>query len=317
MYRIFLTLAFAGALSACSGSPGGGDGDNPLEDGTVCERDNPLEDCQDASDEDPDTDGDSQYGTGMNAELTMNNITYDESSDEVVLNNLPFDGDDNVYARNAGVDLGNGYGAYENAEGNEDYYAVFRRTDYSQVAAAGTNGYIGFGFGGVGAQRLSGAGSLPETEEAYLFTGEYAAVRTYLDPGSGSEIMYVTGDSQLRVDIEDFDNIGAVEGLVVNRRFFDDAGVELTELAGSDYISMATSEIDFDNWTINSSDAVAVQNGQPGPSGNWSGLFTGPNGEEVAGIVVLEGSGAYAVDETTGEYINADTRETGAFIAER
>jgi hypothetical protein len=46
-------------------------------------------------------------------------------------------------------------------------------------------------------------------------------------------------------------------------------------------------------------------------------LFAGPNGEEVAGIVVVSGTGPIGIDPATGDLIEVQVRETGGFIATR
>lgn len=319
IYRNFLALTAVGVLAACTGgSPitsadavGIGTGTQPL----TLEAEQVEETTEAAG-------SPNIYGSEINSELTLNDLDYDPATDELVLNNLPFDGD-NIYARNAAVSasVGSAFGVYENVGGNSNYYAVFRRagSGYSQVGTVGTDRYLSFGFGGVAAQRLDGSGALPAANTQYLFTGEYAAVRTIIDPTTGSQVQYVAGTAQIDVDIADFDTTGAVEGVIVNRRFFDNNGVQLTALDTADFISLATGEINFDNWTIASSTATAVSltTGQSGASGTWQGLFAGPNGEEVAGIVVVSGSGPVGIDPATGDFIEVQVRETGGFIATR
>ena len=167
------------------------------------------------------------------------------------------------------------------------------------------------------AQRLDGSGSLPNANQAYLFTGEYAAVRSVNDPTSGTIVQYVAGTIEIDVDIQDFDTSGAVEGVIVDRRFFDENGVRIASLDNADFVSLATADIDFTDWTIMSSQATSIVQGESEASGTWEALFTGPNGEEVAGIVVMEGEGPVGIDPATGEYILMDVRETGGFIATR
>lgn len=321
MYRNFIALALAGVLAACTGGnpndagndEGVGTGDQPL----IVETD--TETVGDTTTEDAGTD---KFGADINADLTMNNVDFDEDTGEIILNNMPFDGEGNRYARAAAASdalgaAGSTFDAYANVGGGNSYFAVFRRTANSQVTAVGTNSYVSFGFGGVAAQRLDGDGSLPNSNDAYVFTGEYAAVRTIIDDTTGSQIQYVAGTVRIDVDIEDFDDIGAVQGIVSNRQFFDENGIEITDIAGADFISLATSQINFDNWTINSSTASVIRDNTATATGNWEGLFTGPNGEEVAGIVFTEGTGPVGIDPDTGEYIEVQVRESGGFIAER
>ncbi len=334
MYRIFAALALTGVLSACDGNTlsSGDDDDAGIGIGAQPLIDEP-EPADDGSDPDADPDPDNLYASeldGTDDQLTVNAMSFDPATGEVVFNNLPFDSNvqvagENVYTRDATVSAAlaaTGFDGYRNASGpraNSQYFAVFRRSPsgYSQVGAVGSDRYIGFGFGGAAAQRLEGSGALPETNDSYVFTGEYAAVRTVVDETTGTRMEYVAGTSIIEVDIQDFDVSGAVEGLIVNRSFFDANGVAIPELTNADYITMKTAEINFDNWTITSSDASTVLEGEEQQTGNWGGLFAGPNGEEVTGIVVVEGDGPVGIDPESGEYILQEIRETGAFVATR
>ncbi|WP_425099633.1 hypothetical protein [Tropicibacter sp. S64] len=328
MKRFFVALALVGALGACDGGNPASESDDSAGVGTGAQPliDEPMP--TNVPTEPGGSTGPDVYGTDANADLTMNDVDFDPQTGQLVLNNLPFDGGDNRYARDtaASTALGNAgspFSAYRNVQGSNRYYAVFRRSasGYSQVTAVGNDNYVTFGFGGASAQRLSGDGSLPNANQNYVFNGEYAAVRTIIDPDTGSEIQYVIGDVRIDVDIEDFDDLGAVEGIIANRQFFDKAGVPINDLNGSDeFISLATAQIDFSNWTIQSSTAGVYGGNNTngvGATGTWQGLFTGPNGEEVAGIVVVEGTGPIGIDPNTGDYIQVDVREVGAFVATR
>ncbi len=378
MYRIFAALALTGALAACepvgsssttsvttstdastgvvttttttTTTPDSASGENPLiAEGTtgIGDCDQPLatetQACTTTTTEitttASETGGDTLYANEASDDLTVNDIAYDATTGEVVFNNVPFDGDDNVYTRNAAVTTavqgasGTTFDIVNNTAGFSNYYAVFRRSpnEYSQVGAMGTDRYISYGFGGAGVERLNGDGSLPAANESYVFNGEYAAVRTIQDD-AGNSIQYVAGTSRIEVDIEDFDNIGAVEGIIANRRFFDANGVEITSIAGVDYIALATAEINFDDWTITSTEAaLVIPNSAPDPNGGtlnapstqsqtgtWDGLFAGPNGEEISGFVFVEGTGPIGIDVGTGTVLTEETiRETGVFTATR
>ncbi|MGC1494407.1 MAG: hypothetical protein WA790_01270 [Sulfitobacter sp.] len=243
-------------------------------------------------DDDADTNAGSRYLIDNNSALTLNNIAYDPGSDTLTINNIPFDDPNNAYERITTEKFSNGFDAYQSAPAagsNElQYFAVFRRSDSgnSQVAAAGTDEYIGFGFGGAGAQRLGAAPNLPASG-IYSYNGEYAAVRTTL-ANPNNVIQYVTGDVRLNADFDDFDEVGAVGGTITNRLLYDTTGAPIGTLDG--FISLANATIDRTNGTINSSTAVEVINGQQN-SGNWSGVFAGPGGNEIAGILFVEGNG--------------------------
>ncbi len=336
MYRTIVALALASALAACdpaslssSGDSGIGTGAQPL----IAEPE--AVDGGGTVDPDADPDPDNLYTSELDDasdELTVNEMTFDPDTGELVFNDLPFDSDkgvggENVYTRDAGVSAalaGSGFDAYRNAAGpraTQQFFAVFRRsaTGFSEVGAVGSDRYLSFGFGGAAAQRLDGKGALPDTNDSYVFTGEYAAVRTVVDDDlNDTRIEYVSGVSLIDVDIQDFDVSGAVEGLIVSREFFDANGVNIADLSRADFLSLATAEINFDTWTISSSDASAVRSdGEVTQTGSWSGLFAGPNGEEVVGIVVVEGQGPVGIDPATGDFITQDVREVGGFIATR
>jgi hypothetical protein len=335
MYRIFAALALTGVLAACDGSTLTGSGSSGIGTGAQPLIAEPAPTDGGTTPDPADPDPDNLYASELanaSADLTVDAMRYDPASDELVFNNLPFDSNkviagENTYTRDGAVSAalggtGSGFDGYRNAAGPRvasQYFAVFRRSasGNSQVGAVGTDRYLAFGFGGAAAQRLNGSGALPAANDSYIFAGEYAAVRTVVDETTGTRMEYVAGTSIIEVDIQDFDVTGAVEGLIVNRRFFDANGVALPDLTGADFITMKTAEINFDTWTITSSDASTVLAGEEQQTGSWSGLFAGPNGEEVAGIVVVEGEGPVGIDPATGEYILQQVRETGGFIATR
>lgn len=286
MKRLYVGLGLGLSVAACGGTP-------PFN-----------------AEPDADPSASSVYLTGDNNFLTLNNISYDPTSDTLNLNNIPFDDPDNNYERITTEAFANGFDAYDSAPAagsNElQYFAVFRRSDSgeSQVAAAGTDRYIDFGFGGAGAQRLGARPTLPSSG-IYSYNGEYAAVRT-TRPGNPTatnpdRTEFVTGDVQLAADFGDFDNVGAVGGTVTNRVLYDTTGAPIGNLDG--FISLANGEIDFTNSVINGSTAVEIDGsgGQVG-TGQWRGVFAGPDGSEIAGVLFIEGS---------------EVREVGGLVATR
>ncbi len=290
-------------LAACDGNPIGAGNGGGGDDGG-----------------DPDTAVGSIYGDALEVEeLTANSVAYDETRDELVINNIPFDGISADNGQAAYVRTGtlpNGFGRYESVEtgetGRRQYYAVFRRSasGFAQAAAVGTDSYVDFGFGGVTAQRTNASIRLPGGGE-YVYTGEYAAVVTYdkTQPGSPGGIQYITGDVEMDVDIRDFDETGAVEGIIFNRTLYAQDGTEIGPL--DNFISLATGEIDPEARSVLSSTATAFTfgGGTQVSTGNWAAVFAGPDGEEIAGIVVLEG----AISTAPG---SGTTRETGVFLTQ-
>lgn len=291
MKRTAAICALALGVAACGGNPFDGD---------------------DETETDPDTREGSVF-LDQDDRLVVNNIEYDEDRDVLIVNNIPFDDADNEYVRIENDQFTNGFAAYqsepERGSAELQYFAIFRRSDSgnSQVAAATSAEYIGFGFGGGGAQRLGKDPSLPSSG-LYTYNGEYGAVRTVLNGvGNGDRVEYVTGDVEMAADFGDFDEVGAVNGIVNNRNLYDDNGALIGAIAGG--ISLANGEIDFETGTIDSSTAVLVDGaGNVTGSGNWQGVFAGPNGEEIAGILFVDGT-----HEVTGE----DVREIGGIIATR
>lgn len=256
----------------------------------------------------------------LNEDLTATTVQYldngtaTETDDQLVINNLPFDNSDVTGGGyNFKTTLPNGFQVYESpllGRPNErQYFAVFQRSANAQVTSVGTNDYVDFGFGGVVAERLAD-GALPAARsESYVFTGQYAGLRIFRADAS-SAFTAVTGDATLFVDILDFDDVGAVEGLITNRRLYSVEGVFLGDL--SDAVSLATGEIDPSNATILPSEAASIENGEALASGQWSGLFAGGEGQEIAGIIVIEGDAT--ATEAAGLGSGTQVRENGAFI---
>ena len=303
MIRTLFPVAALSLLMAC------GDGNPFFDDG--------LTDGE-AGGSGADSSASNLYATELNADLTMNALSYnanapgDPSDDTLTVNNLPFDNSDATgggYTRNLSAALGGGFELYESnatgAPGERRYFAVFKRSSISQVAAVGTGDYVGFGFGGATAQPLGSIGIPDERPALYEFTGDYAAVRVTTLDGSVNDVEFITGDTTLFVDIADFDVNGAVEGLILNRVLYDSSGTQIGTL--NDSISLATAEIDFSNGTIGSSTARGLEGLTELTTGNWQGIFAGPNGEEIAGMVVVEGTVASGADDD-------EVRETGVFI---
>ena len=253
----------------------------------------------------------SAYLTEENENLTANNISYDPETDELTINNIPFDDPNNTYVNIPSANFTTGFRAYQSDPepgSNEfQYFAVFRRSDsgLSQVAATQSNEYIQFGFGGAGAQRIQGNTNLPETG-IYSYTGDYAAVRVVRSQDENDvaveELYLVKGGMEMTADFGDFDaedNVrGAVGGVVRNRTIYTRSGELIGDLDG--IISFANSDISLEDGTIAPNDAVELQGGvqtlndgyQGGEvtaTGRWNGVFAGPGGEEIAGIVFVQG----------------------------
>jgi hypothetical protein len=242
----------------------------------------------------------------------MNSMAYDATNDQLIVNNIPFDGatagnGEAVYARQGGLGA-TGFGRYENVAGELNYFAVFRRSDSGAVegGAFQTGDYVTPGPGGA-AVRRNGSVNLPSSGE-YTFTGEYAAVRSFNASSTAPvDVQYVTGHSRLAIDFGDYDGVGAVIGTITGRELYDSDGTLIGPM--DDYVTFAAGEIDRENGKINGGTVSNRDASSELGSGSWSAVIGGPNGTEVAGIIVFEGEGARA---------NGDTmRETGILIATR
>ncbi len=262
-----------------------------------------------------DTSAGAVYGKDMNSQLTMNSMVYDADSNQIVVNNLPFDGatapnGQAIYTQTGSLP-GSPFNRYENVAGADSYYAVFRRSDSGAVEAGAfaTTSYVDFGYGGAAAKRNTAGVTLPGSGE-YTFTGDYAAVRVF-DAASGINApQYVTGTTRIDVDFGDFDTVGAIIGTVANREVFDVNGTSLGVM--DDYVALSLGTGDPTTGRIDGGGASLREIAGAGliATGDWSGVFGGTNGTEIAGIVVLEG----AVDDVGG---TGNMRETGVLIAVR
>lgn len=250
---------------------------------------------------DEDDDDEEEVTSGATATsvhtLEVNKMEYDADRDELVINNLPFDGPDGVYERvQARIEV-DGFGVYRSLvtdeTGQRQYFAVFRQTDNGAAGVVATPDYAGFGFGGTTTTRNNSNTTVPVTGE-YVYRGLYGGARTYSDRGG---IELVEGDVLIEVDIEDFDDTGAVEGRVTNRTAYGIDGVPLQPLPT---IVFATTSIDAETGVI-AEGTAATRNtdGTTRDSGTYQGLFVGPNGEEIVGTVNISGSfTSYRIVET-------------------
>jgi len=166
---------------------------------------------------DPNTSVNSMFAYDREAGLTMNSVEYDREKNDLVINNLPFDGPAGRYdfmARIGGVKV---FESRQTATtGQVKHYAVFVESEHIEAAAAAGANWIEYGYGGANINR-DRSFSLPRSGE-YVYIGEYAAVRTFDDRG-GLEL--VSGDVRIILDVNDFDPVdgiqGALTGTVYNR----------------------------------------------------------------------------------------------------
>lgn len=288
MYKKIVLLS-AFALSACSGDNGtfGGVG----------------------SDED---DGASTAPSNVEIyvgdEDDMNNLVYDADNDELIINNLPFDGVDGRYVNVGTTALANFqvYASQSSGEtGQLQYYAVYGEGDYGHAGAAGTDAYRQYGHGGAVIARNSANVDLPVGRGELQYTGSYAGLRVTDDEvGVGSSITLSDGDVTINVDLLDFDVTGAVSGLIDNRSQYTTDGTFIGSLEA--IVLNETATISSDGIIEGTANTYAgVDTLQ---SGEYKAVFAGPNGEEIIGTVRITGE----VDDADADA--GTVQETGVFI---
>jgi hypothetical protein len=291
MYK-YLFLSSVLALSACGGSaPFGG------SDGTDVGTDTPAGSSTD--------DNERYFGDDDD----MNNLVYDSDADELIINNLPFDGVDGRYV-NTGMTILADFDIYASQsageEGHAQYYAVYAQSANGHVGAAGTTHYTGFGHGGAVISRTSSDVTLPVARGELLYTGSYAGIRVPADDGTASGIRFSDGDVELYVDLLDFDVTGAVHGGISNRQEYTEAGALIGTLDG---ISLNETVAITDDGLITGTTSVY---GGADPSvyqtGTYNAIFAGENGEQILGTLVMTGD----IDPDDSDA--GTVQETGVFI---
>ena len=276
-----LALIAAGVLAGC-----GGDGTNPFDDPVEVESPDTTE-SEDVDVNDPNVTSDSKFVFDVEQKLTMNSVEYDETNDELVINNLPFDGPDGRYDR---IGTSNGVAIYASRQtpttGVVQHYAVFvRAADLEGVAASGRD-WGDFGFGGANVNR--GEFALPPDGE-YVYVGEYGAVRNRND---GASLELVTGDATLLLDTLDLDPAsgqqGTVAGTITNRQRTD-------TLTGGSRINLPdlhleTVVYDSVDGTFDEGEATTFdEDGHQRDSGTYGGIIGGATGDQMGVHVVIEG----------------------------
>lgn len=283
-----LILGGALMLAGCSGNPlnnvgGGGGGGGTAPDGGV----------------------NTCTSTNTICEGEVNRFTYDASTDTIQINNLPFDLG-GTYQRVPALDQ-NGFMAFRNIDGAEVYYALYRQsaTGLSETGVVGTGNYQKFGYGG-SMMRATPVTGLPANGEA-TYQGNYAGIRVYDGTGgtSGGGLGFVTGTAFLRVDFDDFDDGGAVDAAITGRTAYDGNGAPLGALPG-----LGATTTSMSGSTIKQTNITEVI---PGTSdvmtGTLRAMFSGPEGKEITGIVILEGPDALGSGD--------NVQERGGFLLDR
>ncbi|MDA7427390.1 hypothetical protein PGB28_02885 [Primorskyibacter aestuariivivens] len=266
---------------------------------------------------------------------------YNPTDDTFSVDNLPFDGD-NVYQRMdlTGTALENSLGpmtpfrVYENENFVNDpvnglVATQFQHKAIHAVSASGqsefaivrTGAYADYGFGGFMYTR-HGRVTLPASGFA-RYTGGYAGLRDF----NGTDgIEFVTGTADLTIDFNDFNDGYAVDGQIYNRRIFDANGNDITASVvsaleseyGVPFGQLPVIQFDISNALdengemlgsvasrfVNSEGVVATLE-----SGDFYGIVSGDNADEVVGIIVVTSEDPRGIGVTV--------RETGGFIVTR
>ena len=306
---IFLLPFF---LAACGG------GSNPFEpdeDVTVESGD----DSETLDTADPTT-VNSLFAFAPEAGLTLNDVEYDAENDELVVNNLPFDGPEGRYdlLRQNGAT-----GIFQSRRtattGQIDHYAVFIPGDDVRAAAA-LGDWGDFGYGGANVKRDSY--ELPSGVGEYVYRGTYAGLRNK-DDRTGIEL--VNGDARLLLDVLDLDPDGNIQGSIIG----EVTGRTRTTTGGAaraDLPPIVLKRVSFDNQTGTFTGGTAVtrspRDGSDFDTGEYQGFIGGPNGNEMAASVVIEGPGEIQevfyeeLTWTNTEEVEIEVEGTGLTITE-
>lgn len=298
MKRFAAVLASLSFLSACSG-----DGTNPF--------DPPAQAVTDASTVN------SKYLFDRDENLTVNSVTYDQAANELLINNLPFDGPSQRYEHSR---LQNGVDVYRSIQtpttGQVRSYAVFMKNTNAQVTAAAGQTWAGFGYAGANLKRSAFA--LPGGAGEYVYLGTYGALRNR-DDGPNLEI--VTGEVRLTLDILDLDNTssssetdatieGAITGAIRNRLRTRPDGTAID--AQLPDISLVLVQYDPATGSFDEGEVRTYFDTDERDTGTWEGLIAGPQGESLAGYLVMTGTAEIQnVSYEVIDWTNPGTGETG------
>ncbi|SHI59393.1 hypothetical protein SAMN05444417_1151 [Wenxinia saemankumensis] len=242
---------------------------------------------------DPNTTVSNRFLFDLDRNLTMNAVDYDAANDELVINNLPFDGPAGRYDRIGGLptdgttDIAGLYASRETpTTGQVQSYAVFLRSDELEATAANGAEWIGFGYGGANLNRERFG--LPDGGE-YVYVGVYSGMRSFDDRG-GLEL--VTGETRLLLDILDLDPSGTIQGSILAN--IEGRSTSPVSGTGPAYAlpDVVMSRIDFTTETgAFEGGAVSTFNaeGDEIGSGEYEGLIAGTNGDEIGAFLSMEG----------------------------
>ncbi|MGH1452077.1 MAG: hypothetical protein ACRBBV_02810 [Paracoccaceae bacterium] len=283
MKRAVFAVMVTGALSAC-----GGDGTNPFDDPVEVTEPTTGE-TEEVSTLDPNVREDSRFLFDPENKLTMNAVSYDATANELVINNLPFDGPDQRYTAYGSRNGADFYASQKTqTTGQIQHYAVYVASGDMQAFAAAGAEWNDFGFGGANVRRNDFA--LPGGVGEYVYLGTYAGVRTYSDRGG---LDLVTGDTRLLLDILDFDPDGGVQGAITGRvtnRVRTRPGGPAV-LANLPTLYLQTVTFNSDDGTFEGGIATTYDfDGVVREDGTYDGMIGGAAGENLGVASVIEGT---------------------------
>jgi len=242
--------------------------------------------------------GGTNNGTGATAKLLVGDyaasrIAYDSGTDQLIVESLPFDDDvfEGRYDRVAAFDVA-GYKAYRSTNGLDNYIAYYGTSSTGNTSSAivAQDGYADHGHAGAGYARTT-AVNLPSTNQKTFYTGSYVGLRTVDNNTPFLDI--ISADLDMEADFSD----NKVRGFIRSRVYKQNqSGTGV----GSN-MALTEGTIDRTQATVSGGGVSGTVDGVD-VDGNWVALFGGPNGKEIAGVVVI----------THGDY-----RETGSIVAEQ
>ncbi len=241
---------------------------------------------------DPNVDVNNKFLYDIDKGMTMNSVEYDADNNELIINNLPFDGPSGRYDHERNLrsgaittDLYNNLDRRTATEAQVSHYAVFVRSEHVDAVAAMGN-WGNFGYGGANLNR-SGF-SLPNDGE-YVYVGAYAGVRSFNDRG-GIEI--VTGEARVLLDVLDFDPFEGIQGAIVGT--ISDRQVTTPDGAprvGLPVVFLEVTQFNTEDGTFVPGNATTYfPDGSPRDSGSYDGYLAGESSPEMAGHILIEGS---------------------------
>ena len=264
----------------------------------------------------------------------VTDVTISSDGETFTVDNLAFDGD-GAYTRGGAVGSLGPFAVYEGPDTfldprtNTTIPQFLHRAIYgvspsgqTEFAIVRTGSFVNYGFGGFIYQRNVPV-TLPTSGQA-AYSGKYAGLRDF---ATHTGIEFTSGDMNLFIDFDDFNNGAGVQGYVTNRAIFDVNGNDITDdvlaalttnsgtsqtVLPTIVFSVAAGVMDANgemtgavssNYTVDGGATQVLE------TGNYYGIVAGDNAEEIVGMIV--------VTSTDPRDPGGNVRETGGFIVYR